>query len=309
MAEKPSQGGVHGGKQCEILPDTPLGNDVALMAANMDAILSSQSYMLAHDDHKLLEEERMRGVRMLLELEKPEMAFQADKIHSTVIVFGGTQIVERPAAERRLSDARRKLAASPSDRALRREVERSERLLALSKYYDDAREFARLVSIDNQCDDRRDFVVVTGGGPGVMEAANRGAFDVGCKSIGLNIKLPAEQQPNPFITPELCFQFRYFALRKFHFILRAAGVVLFPGGFGTLDEMFETLTLRQTHRMQPVPIILYGREYWSKIIDFQAMADSGVIADDHLRLFSYAETPQEAWQEIVDFHDQQHAEC
>jgi uncharacterized protein (TIGR00730 family) len=246
---------------------------------------------------------------MLLELEKPEMAFQADKIHSTVIVFGGTAIVERPAAERRLSDARRRLAASPSDRALRREVERSERLLALSKYYDDAREFARLVSIDNQCDDRRDFVVVTGGGPGVMEAANRGAFDVGCKSIGLNIKLPAEQQPNPFITPELCFQFRYFALRKFHFILRAAGVVLFPGGFGTLDEMFETLTLRQTHRMQPVPIILFGREYWSKIIDFQAMADEGVIADDHLRLFSYAETPQEAWQEIVDFHDQQHAEC
>jgi uncharacterized protein (TIGR00730 family) len=137
-----------------------------------------------------------------------------------------------------------------------------------------------------------------------MEAANRGAFDVGCKSIGLNIKLPAEQQPNPFITPELCFQFKYFALRKFHFILRAAAVVLFPGGFGTLDEMFETLTLRQTHRMQPVPIILFGRSYWSKVIDFQFLADSGVIADHHLDLFTYAETPAEAWQQILDFHAQ-----
>jgi len=162
--------------------------------------------------------------------------------------------------------------------------------------------FARIVSIDNQCEDQRDYVVVTGGGPGIMEAANRGAFDVGCKSIGLNIKLPAEQQPNPFITPELCFQFKYFALRKFHFILRAAAVVLFPGGFGTLDEMFETLTLRQTHRMQPVPIILFGHDYWSKVLDFQFLADVGVIADHHLDLFTYAETPEEAWQQILDFH-------
>ena len=159
------------------------------------------------------------------------------------------------------------------------------------------------MSIDNQCDDKRDYVIITGGGPGIMEAANRGAFDVGCKSIGLNIKLPSEQQPNPFITPELCFQFKYFALRKFHFILRAAAVVLFPGGFGTLDEMFETLTLRQTHRMQPVPIILFGRDYWSKVINFQFLADSGVIADEHLKLFTYAETPEEAWQQILDFHE------
>jgi uncharacterized protein (TIGR00730 family) len=136
-----------------------------------------------------------------------------------------------------------------------------------------------------------------------MEAANRGAFDVGCQSIGLNIKLPAEQQPNPFITPDLCFQFKYFALRKFHFILRAAAVVLFPGGFGTLDEMFETLTLRQTHRMQPVPIILYGRDYWSKVINFQQMADEGVISDDHLELFTWAETPEDTWRQIVEFHE------
>ena len=150
---------------------------------------------------------------------------------------------------------------------------------------------------------RLGFNVMTGGGPGIMEAANRGAFDVGCKSIGLNIKLPSEQQPNPFITPELCFQFKYFALRKFHFILRAAAVVLFPGGFGTLDEMFETLTLRQTHRMQPVPIILFGREYWSKVINFQQMADEGVISDEHLELFSWAETADDAWRQIVEFHE------
>ena len=290
------------GKACPILPDTVLGDDVALVAENMERILASPSYLLAQEDKALLTMEEMRGVRMLLELGKPELALQADKIHSTVIVFGGTQIVDRPAAERRLSEARRAAAAKPDDRKAAREVVRSERLLAQAHYYDSARQFAKLVSIDNQCESQRDYVVVTGGGPGIMEAANRGAFDVGCKSIGLNIKLPAEQQPNPFITPELCFQFKYFALRKFHFILRAAAVVLFPGGFGTLDEMFETLTLRQTHRMQPVPIILFGHDYWSKVIDFQYLADSGVIADHHLDLFTYAETPEEAWQQILDFH-------
>ncbi len=293
-------------KACPILPDTVLGDDVALVAENMEQILNSPSYLLAQDDPALLTMEEMRGVRMLLELGKPELALQADKIHSTVIVFGGTQIVERTTAERRLSAARRGIQAAPGDRKAAREVERSERLVEYSHFYDSARQFAKLVSIDNQCDSQRDYVVITGGGPGIMEAANRGAFDVGCKSIGLNIKLPAEQQPNPFITPELCFQFKYFALRKFHFILRAAAVVLFPGGFGTLDEMFETLTLRQTHRMQPVPIILFGRDYWSRVIDFQFLADSGVIADHHLDLFTYAETPEEAWQQILDFHAHAH---
>ena len=290
-------------KTCSMLPDTTLGDDVALVAENMEAILSSPSYGLAQNDHRLMERPEVRGARMLLELEKAELAFREHKIDSTVIVFGGTQIVERGAAERRLSETRRASQANPDSPRLKRDFVRAEKLLSRSRYYDDARAFARLVSIDNQCDDIRKFVIVTGGGPGIMEAANRGAFDVGCQSIGLNIKLPAEQQPNPFITPDLCFQFNYFALRKFHFILRAAAVVLFPGGFGTLDEMFETLTLRQTHRMQPVPIILFGREYWSQIINFQQMADEGVISDDHLRLFSWAETPAEAWQQIVEFHN------
>ena len=290
-------------KTCHVHPDMKLGDDVAIVAENMEAILRSPSYSLAQEDHSLLTKVEMRGVRMLLELNKPELALQANAITSTVIVFGGTQIVERAAAERRLADARRAREAAPDDPRLTRAVVRSERLLERSRYYDEARRFAKLVSIDNQCEDQRDFVIVTGGGPGIMEAANRGAFDVACQSIGLNIKLPAEQQPNPYITPELCFQFKYFSLRKFHFILRAAAVVLFPGGFGTLDEMFETLTLRQTHRMQPVPIILFGREYWSKVINFQQMADDGVIADENLELFSWAETAEDAWKQIVDFHE------
>lgn len=295
-------------RPCDGLPEPRLGDDVQLMVANMEAILASPSYVLADADHDLIETDEMRGVRMMLELQKAEMALQAEKISSTVIVFGGTQVVEQPAARRRLADARRAAESGGHDAAALREVARSERLLELSHYYDEAREFARLVSVDQQCDSRRDFVVITGGGPGIMEAANRGAFDVGCKSIGLNIRLPAEQQPNPFITPELCFQFRYFAIRKFHFILRSVGVVLFPGGFGTLDELFETLTLRQTHRMQPVPIVLYGREYWNGVIDFRRLADNGVIADEHLDLFTYADSPEAAWRTIVDFHGRQRAD-
>jgi uncharacterized protein (TIGR00730 family) len=145
-------------------------------------------------------------------------------------------------------------------------------------------------------------VIVTGGGPGIMEAGNRGAHETGGKSVGLNISLPAEQAPNPYITPELCFQFHYFAMRKMHFLLRAKALIVFPGGFGTLDELFDALTLRQTRRMQEIPIILFGREYWSKVIDFRFLADEGVIADEHQDLISYAETPREAWEIITRFH-------
>jgi len=166
-------------------------------------------------------------------------------------------------------------------------------VLEKSRYYDDAREFSRLISTLGQADGPRHYVVVTGGGPGIMEAANRGAFDVGAKSIGLNIRLPAEQTPNRYVTPDLCFQFHYFALRKLHFLLRALALVVFPGGFGTLDELFDALTLRQTNRMQPIPIILYSRRYWSRVIDFQFLADEGVIEDEHLSLVNYAESPQE----------------
>ncbi len=265
-------------------------------------ILDSPTYRLAENDAEFLARPELRPVRLQLELLKPEMVLAENRIVSTIVVFGGTQIVERPKAEERLRKARSALATDPQNPRLVRAAARAARILTKVHYYDAAREFSQIVSLDSQRSDRRDYVVVTGGGPGIMEAANRGAHEVNMKSIGLNIALPAEQFPNAYITPELCFQFHYFALRKMHFVLRAKALVAFPGGFGTLDEIFDSLTLRQTRRMQPIPIILYGQDYWSKVIDFQFLADEGVIEDEHLDLIEYAETPREAWDIILDFH-------
>ncbi len=269
---------------------------------NLDAILRSNSYRLAEQDVDLLKRPELRPVRLQLELLKPEMALEEQQVRSTIVVFGSTQIVDRERAEARLAKARAAAAENPPDEALAREVVRSERLAAKSAAYDAALDFARIVSSTCRVDAPSDYVIVTGGGPGIMEAANRGAFEVGAKSIGLNIHLPAEQAPNPYITPELCFQFHYFALRKMHFLLRAKALVAFPGGFGTLDELFDALTLRQTGRMQKIPIVLYNREYWERVIDFQFLADEGVIQDWHLNLLSFAEKPEEIWQRILDFH-------
>ena len=194
------------------------------------------------------------------------------------------------------------MAQQPGDALRQRAVAQAERIVAKSCYYDIAREFARLVSQNGYAEGKPHFTVMTGGGPGIMEAANRGAGDVGAKSVGLNIALPMEQMPNPFITPELCFQFRYFAIRKFHFVLRAMALVVFPGGFGTIDELFEVITLRQTGRMQHIPVILVGREYWNRVIDFAFLADEGVIADDDLKLFEFADTAEAAWTIIREFH-------
>jgi uncharacterized protein (TIGR00730 family) len=260
------------------------------------------NYLLAEDDTAFLKRPELRPVRLQLELLKPQMLLEEHGIASTLVIFGGTSIVERPEAERRLATAKEALAADPTDAVKQRAACRAERILAKSHFYDAARDFARLVSCACQVKGRCDFAVVTGGGPGIMEAANRGAYDVGAKSIGLNITLPEEQLPNAYITPDLCFQFRYFAIRKMHFLLRAKGLVVFPGGFGTVDELFEVLTLRQTNRMQPIPVILFGRSYWEQAIDFQFLADEGTIRDEHLSLLQYAETPQEAWDIIRGFY-------
>ncbi|MCA9249166.1 MAG: TIGR00730 family Rossman fold protein [Planctomycetales bacterium] len=268
---------------------------------NLAAILASPTYQLAEQDVEFLARDEQRPVRMQLELLKVEKYLEDENVHSTIVVFGGTQIVERPAAEIRLAGARKQLAQTPDDPAARRALERAERVAAKSYYYDAAREFARLVADSCQNGGQCEYVVTTGGGPGIMEAANRGAYEAGSKSIGLNITLPHEQVPNPYITPRLCFQFHYFALRKMHFLMRAKALIVFPGGFGTLDELFDALTLRQTQRMQEIPIVLYGRDYWQRVIDFQFLADEGVIADEHLQLVHYAETPQEAW-EIIKTH-------
>lgn len=269
---------------------------------NRQAILGSPSYVLAEKDVLFLAEPEMRPVRMQLELQKTEQAMVREGVDSTVVVFGGTQIVPQHEAESRVKLAKLELEGDPDNERLQRAVLRAEKQLGKARYYDECREFARIVSSTCQIDGKCEFVVTTGGGPGIMEAANRGAFDVGAKSIGLNIELPHEQEPNPYITPSLCFQFHYFAMRKFHFILRAAALVVFPGGYGTLDELFNTLCLRQTGRMQAIPIILYGREYWEGVMNLQTLADEGVIADEHLDLVSYAESPEEAWKIISTYH-------
>jgi uncharacterized protein (TIGR00730 family) len=270
--------------------------------ANRQAILSSPSYRLAEYDFDFLKRDDIRHVRMTLELLKTETLLRDNNVKATVVVFGSARIVQQDIAEERLQAAIQAAEKSPRDPKAKRAVERAERVLAKSRFYDEARAFGRLVSTVCQIEKRNDFVIATGGGPGIMEAANRGAFDVGAKSVGLNIDLPHEQEPNPYITPDLCFRFHYFAIRKFHFILRAKALVVFPGGYGTLDELFDTLCLRQTRRMQAIPIILYGREYWESIIDFPKMADEGVIDDDDLKLISWAESPEEAWKIIADFH-------
>ncbi len=272
------------------------------VAKNRQAILDSSSYLMAEVDIEFLGRGEQRPVRMQLELQTVEPLLRANGLHSMIVVFGGTQVVSKAEAEARLAKAKRHLEQNPNDQRSTRSVERAESVLAKSRYYDDAREFSRLVSSTCQTDGECEFVVATGGGPGIMEAAHRGAYEIGAKSVGFNIELPHEQEPNPYITPQLCFQFSYFALRKFHFVLRAAALVVFPGGFGTMDELFNTLTLRQTGRMQEIPIILYGRDYWTRIINFQALADEGVIADAHLDLLYFAETPEEAWNIISEFH-------
>ena len=266
--------------------------------ANLSKILHSPSYRVAYRDVDFLLRPEMRAARLELELLKPDLYLRENNVRSTIVVFGSTRLREPTAAAQRLEELQKDLAKAPGDRRRQRAVAQAERLLERSHYYEIAREFARLVSNNCQIEGQCDYVIVTGGGPGIMEAANRGAYDVGAKSVGLNIRLPREQQPNPYITPELCFQFHYFAMRKLHFLLRAKALVAFPGGFGTLDELFDALTLRQTGRMQAIPIILVGREYWRQVIDFQFLTDQGTVADEDLDLIEYAETAAEAWQII-----------
>jgi uncharacterized protein (TIGR00730 family) len=272
------------------------------VAANRLAILESPTYLLAEIDVDFLKRKENRPLRMQLELLKTETLLREHHIDATVVVFGGTQIMPRERAEEVLSEATFNAKKAPNDPKVARALRRAERIMAKSHFYDEAREFGRIVSTAKQNDGRPQLYIMTGGGPGVMEAANRGAFEAGAMSIGLNIDLPHEQEPNPYITPDLCFQFHYFAMRKFHFVLRAAALVVFPGGFGTLDELFDTLCLRQTRRMQQIPVILYSRKYWDTVINFQHLADEGVIDDEDLKLVNYAETPEEAWSIIAKFH-------
>ncbi len=269
---------------------------------NAEAILASPSYVLAEEDIALLKRDELRPVRLQLELFKPELSFREHNIVSTIVVFGGTRILEKAQALARVQELERALDEKPEDAERQRRLAVARRVLAKSHYYDEAREFARMVTRVCQRDGYREFVVVTGGGPGIMEAANRGAFDVDGKSIGLNITIPREQKPNPYITPELCFRFHYFALRKMHFLMRAKGLVAFPGGFGTMDELFETLTLLETKKIDPVPVVLVNEAYWRGAVNWEHFVNEGTVDPENLDLFRFAETAAGAWDIICDFH-------
>jgi uncharacterized protein (TIGR00730 family) len=265
------------------------------------AIVNSASYRRADNDTDFLARDGVRGVRLQIDYLKPELFLEEHEVHQTIVVFGSTRICEPAVALRKVEALRASLAADPTDMELGRRLAIAERIHAKSHYYEVAREFGRLVSSANQ--GARETVIMTGGGPGMMEAANRGAFDVGAKSVGLNISLPHEQYPNPYVTPELCFSFHYFALRKLHFLLRAKALVAFPGGYGTLDELFEVLTLVQTRKIRPIPVVLVGETYWRRAVDIDFLVDEGVIDPEDRDLFWFAETAQEIWNGILQWHD------
>ncbi len=259
----------------------------------------SSSYIPADKDIEFLQRDELRPIRIGLELLKPELIQKEEHIKSTIVVFGSARLCEPTVAKQALHMAEEQAAQAPDDPIRQQQVDIAKRRLELAKYYDVAREFGRLVSSICQIDGHCHYVIVTGGGPGIMEGANRGAADVNAKSIGLNIALPHEQHPNPYITPRLSFQFHYFAIRKMHFLIRAKALVAFPGGFGTVDELFETLTLLQTGKIKGLIVVLIGRDFWERLINWQLLVEYGLITQTDLNLFHYAETAQEAWDLIV----------
>lgn len=266
------------------------------------AIHESPSYRLAHEDPDFLTSDDLRPVRLQLELLKPERYLRQHNIHSTIVVFGSARLQSPAQARAQLKALEQGAGGQSGDPALQAEIARARKQLEYARYYDEARRFADIVSRRFQQQQRRDFVVVTGGGPGIMEAANRGAYEAGAHSIGLNITLPHEQAPNPFISPELCFQFRYFGLRKMHFLLRAKALVSFPGGYGTLDELFETLTLVQTGKVERMPIVLVGERFWRRAIDFEFLVEEGLISRRDLDLFTIVDSADDAVAVLQDFY-------
>jgi uncharacterized protein (TIGR00730 family) len=265
-------------------------------------LMRNSSFIRADKDPDLLQRDELRPTRLLLEYLKPELGLQDAGIESTIVVFGGTRIMEPAVAKRNLMKAKAALKKQPQDIECKRRLSVAKRLMKTAPYYDVAREFAGLVSGSQQIAGIKKCVIMTGGGPGIMEAANRGAFDVGAKSAGLSISLPHEQYPNPYVTPGLCFEFRYFALRKMHFLKRAKALVAFPGGFGTLDELFVTLTLIQTRTVEPIPVVLVGETFWKATFNADHLAAEGLISPEDVQLFAYAETAQEIIDHITAWY-------
>ena len=266
------------------------------------AILDSPTYRLAYEDIDLLGQEELRPLRLQLELLKPERILHEQGIHSTVVVFGSARVSDAETAAARRDTLERQTRAAPSDAKLARELAQARRRVDQARHYEQARRFASLISARFQQQNRRDFVVVTGDGPGIMEAANRGAFEAGARSIGLNITLPHEQAPNPYMCPELAFRFHYFAVRKMHFLLHAKGLVAFPGGYGTLDELFEVLTLIQSGKMKRIPVILAGRAFWRRAVDFDLLLDEGYVSPSDLDLFTCVDEAEEIIDALERFY-------
>jgi uncharacterized protein (TIGR00730 family) len=268
-------------------------------------LIASPTYRQADKDLEFFGSDDTRGVRLQIDYLKPELTLRRRGVEHTIVVFGSTRIREPAAAERRVRSLEEQLRATPGEPELERLLAIAKRLREKSRYYDTARELGRLVGRCRSDGFDCRLLVMTGGGPGIMEAANRGAYDVGAASAGLNITLPREQFPNPYISADLCFRFHYFAMRKLHFLQRARALVAFPGGYGTFDEVFETLTLVQTRTIQPVPVVLVGEEYWRRAVDFDFLVDEGVIEREDRELFWFAESPEEIWQSILAWHERQ----
>lgn len=265
------------------------------LISGTDQQLPADAYRLAFDDPEFLLRRETRGIRFQLELLKPDLAQQAHGIENTIVVFGSARFREPDEAAQALEQAR----ASGDPVAIRR----AEALVRNAHYYGHSRRFAQLVAdYSLSCPKKDQLYIATGGGPGVMEAANRGAHDRGVRNVGLNILLPHEQSPNPYISPDLCFKFHYFALRKMHFLMRAKALVAFPGGFGTLDELFEVLTLVQCKKAKPVPIFLFGTDYWKRLINFEVLVEEGAVSPEDLSLFQYVDDPESAWEGIKRFY-------
>ncbi len=257
--------------------------------------LQADAYRLAFADPEFLLRRETRGIRFQLEMLKPDLEQQAQGVTNTIVVFGSARFASPEEAERRLAAAR----ASGDARALAR----AERDVRNAQHYDLARRFGHLVAEHSaRLPQEERLYICTGGGPGIMEAANRGAHEAGALNVGLNIALPHEQSGNPYISPSLCFKFHYFALRKMHFMMRAKALVAFPGGFGTLDELFEILTLVQTGKSEPVPVVLHGSAFWKRLINFDVLVEEGVISAEDLGLFSFVDTPEDAWEAIQSFY-------
>ena len=271
--------------------------------SKLEQIINGRSYIPAIEDVEFLDSDDARGMRLQLDYAKPEKLLRAHGVQSTIVVFGSTRIAEPMATQQRVAQLREALAQNPDDAQIERRLRVAESVERKCRYYEVARDFGRLVANSGEGPHDSRLVIMTGGGPGLMEAANRGAHDAGGKSIGLNIALPHTQYPNPYITPDLCFQFHYFSIRKLHFLLRARALIAFPGGYGTLDELFETLNLIQTRKMKPVPVVLVGEPFWRRVFDIDFLVDEGVIDFEDRELFWFAETAEEIWQGLQSWYE------